>query len=422
MLVYSAEYNTETEYSSVPDTERKWIVYPASDSAARPRLAVFHNLPVGGGINVAGALLCELENFFSVTVHYPEGSSSIALPDSISRREWPFREGKRLAGLRKLAAPFILKTRLRNFEALCRTIAKEINSSADVVLVHNSMFIAAPPILNYLTIPSVYFCYEYPRHLYEPELIRRTSGWLSRLLLSPLRHLERKMDMDAITSADETVTFSDWMKNRISDIYGVDSLLVGPGVDTDFWRREKNAVQANRIISIGALWPFKGHEMAIKSVSLIQPEIRPSITVIADREFPGYGAQLKKTAQSCGVDLNLLMRVTREELRQYYSTSKAVICCQHNEPYGLVPLEAMACGVPVIAVREGGFVDNINSGQNGILVDRDPADMAGALEDILMNDRLRENLISGGIEFVTRNRTTGKAGSRLASILKETMS
>lgn len=390
----------------------------SGSSLNKPCLAVFHNLPTGGGFNVARTLLLELQNYFSITVHYPEGSSILNIPEGLRTTEWPFGMGKRISGLRKLSAPFILPARLHALDRLCSDIADDINSKSDLALVHNSMFVAAPPILKYLKVPSAYFCYEFPRHLYEPELIKRTSGWFSGCLLSPLRHLEKRMDREAVASADKIVTFSSWMKDRIADIYGLDSLIVRPGVDTDFFHREQNVPRNHQVLSIGALWPFKGHEMVIETVSRIPVELRPSLVVISDREFPGYGAVLERSASERGVDLSLIRQISNKELMLLYASSKAVLCCQHNEPYGLVPLEAMASGIPVIAVKEGGFIDNIDNGNTGILVSRDPADMACALEEILVNNELRNRLIQGGMEFVIEKRSLKEAGSNLALILK----
>ncbi len=389
-------------------------------ASVRPKLAVFHNLPSGGGVNVAGGLLRELQSFFSITVHCPFGSSSLAVPGCISVKTWPFREGRRISGLRKVAAPLSLPARLRAFDRLCLKIAEEINSTSDLALVHNSMFVAAPPVLKYLRVPSIYFCYEFPRHLYEKDLIKRTRNVLVKFLLSPLRGMERIMDRESALSADGITTLSSWMQGRITDIYGLDSSVVRPGVDTDFWIIEKNAVRKNMVLSIGALWPFKGHKMAIDVVSRIPSDRRPSLAVIADREYPGYGADLSRSASLMGVDLLLRREISNEELLQFYSTSKAVLCCGHNEPYGLVPLEAMACGIPVIAVREGGFIDNIDSGENGILVNRDPVEMASVLQSVLLNDDLRRKLTLKGREFVTGERSMNKAGNRLAEILTDT--
>lgn len=386
-------------------------------SRKKAELAVFHNLPAGGGINVAGSLLRQLEHFFSITVHYPEGSASLNIPGNISMREWPFRGGRRASGLRKLSAPLSLPARLRAFDRLCCNIAEKINSTSDIVLAYNSMFVAAPPVLKYLRVPSVYFCYEFPRHLYEPELIKRTDSRFFRLLLSPLRNLEKKMDREAMMNADRIVTLSSWMKKRLCDIYGIHSSVVRPGIDTEFFRAYETVDKKQMVLSIGALWPFKGHEMAIETISRIELEKRPSLVIVADREFPGYGAELERSAARLGVDLSLRRGISNNKLRSLYSTGKAVLCCQHNEPYGLVPLEAMSCGIPVVAVKEGGFIDNLRNGENGLLVKRDSSEMAGALHRILTDNHLREKLITGGRKFVIRERSAVEAASRLHEIL-----
>jgi glycosyltransferase involved in cell wall biosynthesis len=381
------------------------------------KLTVFHNLPSGGGINVAGMMIKCLSNRFSINVHFLEGSSSLHIPASIQTREWLFPSARQISGIRRFAAPFLLPARLKSLDRLCRKVAEEINRSSDIVLVHNSMYVAAPPLLNYLKVPSLYFCYEFPRHLYEPALVKRTSSRMHHFLLGHLRRLERKMDMDAALSADAVVTLSGWMKKRLDDIYGIDSSIVRPGIDTEFFQSDETVDKKQLVLSIGALWPFKGHNMAIKTISKIKPEIRPSLIIIADREFPGYGAELEKLASELGVDLTLRRNISIEELRLLYNTGKAVLCCQHNEPYGLVPLEAMSCGIPVVAVKEGGFVDNIRSGITGILVNRDADEMAAALNEILTDCHLRNNLIAGGREFVAREKSAAEAADRLGDIL-----
>lgn len=384
---------------------------------AKQRLAVFHNLPSGGGINAAGMMIHGITNRFSVNVHFPQGSSTLSTPECVHSREWAFGYSRRISGIRRIAAPFVLPARLKSLDRLCRKVAEEINQSSDLALVYNSMYIAAPPLLKYLNVPSIYFCYEFPRHLYEPALVKRTSSGIHHFLLGYLRKLERKMDMDAALSADTVVTLSSWMRKRLRDIYGIDSAIVRPGIDTEFFQADRTADKKQLVLSIGALWPFKGHEMAIETISKIKPEIRPSLVIVADREFPGYGAELEKLASKLGVDIILRRNITNKELRILYSTGKAVLCCQHDEPYGLVPLEAMSCGIPVLAVREGGFVDNIRSGKNGILVNRDADAMAAALNKILSDTHLRDDLITGGRKFVIKERSADNAVETIADIL-----
>ncbi len=386
-------------------------------SSVKRKLAVFHNLPSGGGINAAASMIRGISDRFSITVHSPGGSSLFSVPGLIQTREWPFPSSSRITGIRRFAAPFLLSARLRAFDRLCRKIADEINRTADLALVFNSMYVAAPPLLQYLEVPSLYFCYEYPRHLYEPDLVRRTSNRIYHLLLRHLRKIERIKDRKAVLSADKVVTLSSWMKKRLRDIYGIESLIVRPGIDTEFFRADKITGKSNMVLSVGALWPFKGHEMAIETIAEIDADIRPSLTIVADRKYPGYEQKLEQLAAKLGVVLNIMKNISNEDLRDTYRTSMAVLCCQHNEPYGLVLLEAMSCGIPVIAVKEGGFLDNIKNGENGIFVNRDPVEMAAALNDVLSDGVLREKLSTGGRYFAITKRSSAEAAASLAKIL-----
>jgi glycosyltransferase involved in cell wall biosynthesis len=359
------------------------------------KLAVFHMLPSGGGCRAVFQFLGGIAGRFEVTAHLPEGAHEACLPESTVRLRYPFPASRRLSGLRRLAAPVSLLSRLRQFDGLCRRIAGEINASADLALVHNSMVVAAPPLLRYLEVPSAYFCFEYPRHVYESRLVLRTGSRLSEVLLAPLASRERRIDRASVRAADMVITLSSYMRDRIRGIYGVDPEVVWPGVDSRFYSPgdPAGAVPAgDYVMSVGALWPFKGHDLAVKAVGLVPAESRPGLVVVADREYPGYGNALRETAFASGTDLDIRTCVGDDELRDLYRGARAVLCCAHAEPYGMVPLEAMACGCPVVAVGEGGFTDNVEDGKTGIIVPRDGAAFAAALAGLMTDERLRDRL------------------------------
>lgn len=377
-------------------------------------------LPSGGGIRVVSQFLGELRNRYNWTLHLPEGAHELESDpgQDFPLIRYPFPSSGRLTGLRRLAAPILLPGKLNEFRKLCRTVAESINSSADLALVHNTLIIAAPPLLEFLEIPSVYFCFEYPRHIYEPDLVLRTGSKYSEVLLKPLAAMERRMDKSSVSSASVIVTLSSYMQDRLEQVYGKSSFVVRPGVDSDFYTPDsKQLTNGEYVLSVGALWPFKGHEHAIRSLARIAEKRRPSLVVTCDRELPGYAARLERLSNTQEVSLTILRGVPNTELRELYRGASLVLCAQHCEPYGLVPLEAMACGCPVIAVNEGGFPDNVTDNVNGFLIERDLSITSEAIACLIADRDLAKRFAENGRSFVTSERSIPGAAEELAAVL-----
>lgn len=382
--------------------------------------AVFHMLPSGGGARLASQNLNLLHDRFNWFMHDVDGAVELALPHGVHVRRHPFPAGRRLTGVSRLFAPWLLVGRLLSFAELCRRIAGEMNLEGRVALVHNSMVIAAPPVLDHLSIPSVYFCYEYPRHLYEKNCISRTGSRLGDLLLLRLEKEEKRRDRASMAAAGRVATFSPYMRDRVRSVYGIESAMMFPGVDSSFFTPGTVAAGGGHLLSVGALWPFKGHDTAIQAVSLLPAGIRPPLTIASDREFPGYGARLQRLAAGKGVDLRIQRAVSDDSLRELYRGAQAVLCCQRSEPYGLVPLEAMACGRPVVARNSGGLPDNIRNRETGLLFGESVHEASDLVRELLADEALSKRLGEAGRAFVTVERTTESCADRLADLILTT--
>ncbi len=375
-------------------------------------------LPSGGGINVVKQFAEELSDRFSVHLNRPSGGFQLKSLKNIPETIYPYPLWRKPAGILRPVAPVFLITRLLSFKGVCKRIAQSINSNADAALVHNSMPIAAPPVLDYLKIPALYFCFEHPRHIYEPDIIKRTGSAVSELALKPLCSIEKRMDRVSARNASVVATLSEYMRQNVKQYYLRDSSVVRPGIDIDFFRPPKAGnTRNNSVMSVGALWPYKGHETAIKILGNIPPAERPSLRIVADREYPGYSAQLFDLASRLSVEISIERSITNTDLRTLYQNSRAVLCCQRREPYGLVPLEAMACRTPVIATSEGGFIDNVVHGETGCLFDGTARSGADILTRVLHrnNSDMEENAYA----FVTGKRNLKSGTQKLISIMEE---
>ncbi|WP_134662337.1 MULTISPECIES: glycosyltransferase [unclassified Amycolatopsis] len=160
-----------------------------------------------------------------------------------------------------------------------------------------------------------------------------------------------------------------------------------------------------RLVSVGRLVPRKGFDLAIAAL----PRVPETELVIAGG--PASGAlsrdpearRLRRLAERLGVAdrVQLAGQVSRAEMPALLRSADAVLCTPWYEPFGIVPLEAMACGVPVVAAAVGGLTDTVVDGITGRLVPpRDPARLAARLRALLDEPAELEALGTAGQERV----------------------
>jgi len=187
--------------------------------------------------------------------------------------------------------------------------------------------------------------------------------------------------------------------------------VVPCGVDVDLFRPEGPAAARTsgraRVLFVGRLVERKGIGNAITALAEV-PEVE---LVVAGGPLPeGLDAdpeveRLRRLAAACGVAdrVVFLGRVGRRELPALLRSADVVVCVPWYEPFGIVPLEAMACGVPVVASAVGGLIDTVVDGETGLHVPpRDPHAVAAALRAVLADDGRRRELGRAGAARVRR--------------------
>jgi phosphatidylinositol alpha-1,6-mannosyltransferase len=221
----------------------------------------------------------------------------------------------------------------------------------------------------------------------------------------------------ALGLADGIVAVSRFTRDTLVERFGVppDKIaLISNGVDP-----EKFSVRPRRpdlvarhglggkqiLLTVGRLYARKGMDRVIESLLLLQQAF-PDLVYLVVGEGP-YREDLVNLASSLGVADRLILagEVSDNELADYYALGDLFIMANRTLPdgdtegFGLVFLEANACGVPVIAGRDGGSPDAVSDGVNGLVIDgNDPAAIAGAVQRILSDSALREALRDRGLE------------------------
>jgi D-inositol-3-phosphate glycosyltransferase len=222
-------------------------------------------------------------------------------------------------------------------------------------------------------------------------------------------HLARSVDAVIATCSDE-------VRELLSLGACPEKLHIAPcGVDLDAFRPGPSprvlsmGRRPRRIVSIGRLVERKGVHTLIEALPMVLSRFPSTELVVAggpdERELDAdpHVRSLKAAAVEHGVagHVRFIGGVARADVPALLRSADVVACVPWYEPFGIVPLEAMACGVPVVGAAVGGLLDSVVHGVTGLLVPpRDPAAAAAALSTVLEDDGLRLRLGRAAAEHV----------------------
>jgi glycosyltransferase involved in cell wall biosynthesis len=314
---------------------------------------------------------------------------------------------------------------LQTLDRLAREVSEKIDSGKyDIVFAQPCMWTQAPLVLRYLHTPSIYYCHEPPRHIYES--IDRAANAkmgsfdaLDRIdpLLQLYRNTGRLLDQMALRSAKLVLVNSIFIQKRVKQIYGIDSIVSYHGVDTDLFSPGPKNGHQPYVLSVGAIQPHKGYDFLIESFGYIEKRIRPSLHLIGNMENAREQNILQALAMEKGVDLHIEVGVDQETLVRRYNRAVLIAYAPYNEPFGLVPLEAMACGKPVIGVNEGGVKETVVNEYTGLLVERDARKFGEAVKLLLETPALIDQYGRNGRMNALENWSWDKSVDKLEQYL-----
>ncbi len=208
-------------------------------------------------------------------------------------------------------------------------------------------------------------------------------------------------------SAERVICASQDEKEILLRLYGVpaESIEVIPcGVDLQAFRPLDRAEVRRRlgfpeepiILFVGRIEPLKGIDILVRAVAQVSEDIRFCLVVVGgDASAEAEKAELRRLAQKLGISRRVafLDAVDHSLLPLYYNAADICVVPSYYESFGLVALEAMACGTPVVASRVGGLQGTVRDSETGFLVPwRCPEPFAERLELLLENEELRRNL------------------------------
>jgi glycosyltransferase involved in cell wall biosynthesis len=213
------------------------------------------------------------------------------------------------------------------------------------------------------------------------------------------------------------VTNSYFSRELILRSYGINSFVSYLGVDTNLFKRY-DVSKENFVLSVGQCLPEKGFDFIIMSLSKIDSNMRPEFIIVSDHGNDLWRDHLKDLASKLGVKLRILSMIDDEELVLLYNKARLLVYAPYLEPFGLVPLEAMSCGTPIVAVKEGGVRESVIHNKTGILTERDEDYFANAVVKLLENEDKSNEMSKNAYVNVNKFWTLEQAGERFSKHLK----
>ena len=232
----------------------------------------------------------------------------------------------------------------------------------------------------------------------------------------PGERIRRERELAA--SADAIITASAHEHDLLARYYDADPARMASipcGIDTGLFQprdrdecRRALGIEQDRpaLLWVGRLEKLKGVDILIDAVAqLDDPDVL--LLVVGGEQGHELRGELEAQARAAGLggSVRFTGAVPHEDLPAWYSAADVCVVPSYYESFGLVAVEAMACGTPVVASRVGGLVSTVTDGVNGFLIPwRCPEPFAEKLEVLIRNPELRANFARSARESVQRFR------------------
>jgi len=197
------------------------------------------------------------------------------------------------------------------------------------------------------------YCHSPMRYIWDMyDIYYKNSSLLTRAGLKSIRPFLQKWDIKSSQNINSIVSNSYFVSERIKNYWNQKSIVINPGIDFNNFNVSQN--KKNQYVIVSQLVPYKNIDLAIKAFN----QNKKKLFII------GNGPLFKKYSKMSNDNIVLLGNVTNEERNKFLSESKALIF-PGIEDFGIVPLESMASGTPVIAYNKGGVKEYLEDKING---------------------------------------------------------
>lgn len=248
---------------------------------------------------------------------------------------------------------------------------------------------------------TTHICYMHsPTHYYwirQKEYIENPGfpiglNWIARIGFRILEKPLKQWDKMAAKRPNYIVTNSNYSKDNIKKIYKRDSVVIHPPVDTERFSGPEPESRHGLVIA-GRQTPYKRFDLAIKACN----ELKIPLVVI------GNGPEHKKLEKIAEKNVLFLTQANDTVVKDQFKSALGFIF-PNKDDFGIVAVEALAAGTPVVALKEGGSLDYIKDGKNGVFFDKQNVEeLKNAIERLLLTKFNNNQIAQGASLFDTNN-------------------
>ena len=291
---------------------------------------------------------------------------------------------------------------LFRFHAIPAPSFSKIVKEYDILHFHDEVDLTFPLTSHFIDRPKIFHCHT----LWETFNFYRKNVFCRKIFLG---------------SSDVYLAVSKSVEKLARELGAKNVKVLPNGVDTDKFAFSQDR-EDNLILFVGRFERSKGIHILIDALNFL--ETSTNLIIIGPNSNDEYSKEIlwriERENRKGKHNVAYLGSFCLNDLVKYYQKSSVFVCPSLSEAFGIVNLEAMSCGTPVIASNVGGIRDIVENGKNGILVPpNDPIKLAEAIEYLLNNKDIRIKLGKEGRKKVEREFSWNVIVKRLYRIYEE---
>lgn len=226
--------------------------------------------------------------------------------------------------------------------------------------------------------PNMWYCYTPVRAFYDLKgvMADRQPNFILKLLFLLWVAVHSYFDRLSVSNISKITVISKNVLGRVKKFYGRDAKVLYPPVPVQKYKFKRSD---DFWLSVNRLYPEKRIELQVEAFKKMPNE---ELLIVGGYSTGDHAEAYQRKFKNLPNNIKLLGSIDNRKLAELYSTCKGLITTAMDEDFGLTPLEAMAAGKPVVAVKEGGYLETVKPGVTGEFANADVKDIIKAISKV----------------------------------------